>query len=135
MATSEATLIQCTNSKRDEPAPARDLYDESAYFRAMRKWAKQRPGPWFILSAKHGLVRPSDVLAPYDERGLTTAQAAAIAQQLAADGYDRIHVTAGRDYTDPLIPALERRGLDVINHFSGEPIGRRQKLLKEAVIQ
>lgn len=131
MATSkEVTLIQCTASKRDTPAQARDLYDESRYFRKMRAWAEWRGVPWFILSAKHGLVHPDDVLEPYNERGISEEQAREIADELS--DAETVHITAGRDYTDHLVPELERRGVDVVNHFAGERIGTREKLLVEA---
>ena len=126
------TLIQCTNTKRSGTHKARDLYDESAYFRRMRKWAQARGDPWYILSAKHGLVAPDTRLEPYDERGLTDTQAETIATQLHADGVDTIHVTAGRDYTDELVPELEARGIDVVNHFAGERIGTRRSKLEAA---
>jgi len=132
MATSkEVTLIQCTDSKRDTASKARDLYDESRYFRKMRAWAEWRGVPWYILSAKHGLVDPDTVLAPYNERGISKEQAREIADKLS--DVDTVHVTAGRDYTDHLVPELEHWGVDVVNHFAGEMIGRRMQLLVEAV--
>jgi hypothetical protein len=108
------------------------LYDESGYFCDMRAWAKARADPWYILSAKHGLVNRSEIIAPYDERGLSESQAEAIAADLAESGVDTAHITAGRDYTDPLVPELERRGIDVVNHFSGLQIGERRHALQEA---
>ena len=128
----DVTLIQCTDGKRDEPTPAKDLYDVSAYFRAMRRWAEARGDPWYILSAKHGLVRPGTRLEPYDERGLSESQAETIATQLHADGVTTVHLTAGRDYTGELVPALESRGIDVVNHFAGERIGTRRNKLEAA---
>ena len=129
---SDVTLISCTNAKRDHEAPARMLYDKSAYFRAMRRWAEARGGPWYILSAKHGLVRPDTRLEPYDERGLSESQAETIATQLHADGVTTVHLTAGRDYTAELVPELEARGIDVVNHFAGERIGTRRSKLEAA---
>ena len=128
----DVTLIQCTNAKREEPAAARDLYDKSGYFRAMRAWADARGDPWYIVSAKHGLVYPNETLAPYDERGLSEAQAETIATTLSEKGVTTVHITAGIDYTNPLVPALEGRGIDVVNHFAGERIGKRRQLLKQA---
>lgn len=129
---SDATLIQCTNTKRDERAFARDLYDPSAYFRKMRAWARSRGAPWYILSAKHGLVAPTDELFPYDERGLSESQAEQIATELATRGVTCVHVCAGRDYLDPLTPALEQRGIDVVDSFTGLRIGERMAKLEEA---
>lgn len=126
---SDVTLISCTNAKRDHEAPARMLYDESAYFKKMRAWAESRGDPWYILSAKHGLVDPDTPLAPYDERGLSDDQGERIAEQLSGRGVDRVYVCAGRDYLDALTPALEAEGIDVIDPFAGLQIGERMSKL------
>jgi hypothetical protein len=133
----DVTLIQCTNSKRstnpDDVFRARNLYDASDYFTKMRAWAESHDRPWYILSAKHGLVAPDEIIAPYDERGISKSQAVEIALQITGLGFDTVHITAGRDYTEHLVPEIERDGVDVVNHFAGEPIGRRKQLLAEAV--
>ena len=129
---SDVTLIQCTDSKRDRPAAAKDLYDESAYFRRMRAWAEARGDKWYIVSAKYGLVEPFARIEPYDERGLSASQAETIATALAGRNVDAVHITAGTDYTGPLVPELEARGIDVVNHFAGERIADRRRLLKQA---
>jgi len=126
------TLIQCTDGKRDEPAPAADLYDKSAYFRDMRAWARARGDPWYILSAKHGLLAPERETRPYDNRGVNERLAKRVATDIEQLGVDTVHVTAGRGYTDHLVPELERRGIDVVNHFAGERIGTRRSLLQQA---
>jgi len=121
----DATLIQCTNTKRDHEAPARMLYDESAYFRKMRAWAESRQGQWYILSAKHGLLSPDEPIAPYDERGLSEEQAEQIAFELDERAISRVYVCAGRDYLDALTPALEEVYIDVVDPFGGLQIGER----------
>lgn len=128
----DVTLIQCTDGKYDTTAKAGDIYEASPYYRAMRRWAKARGDPWFILSAKHGLLDPETVIEPYDERGLNEQQAEEIATELADRGFNTAHVTAGRDYTDPLVPALERQGVSVVNHFAGCRIGERRRELRQA---
>jgi hypothetical protein len=126
-----ATLIQCTATKRDTAAPARDLYDESAYFRKMRAWAEARNDPWFILSAKHGLLNPHSGVEPYDERGLSVEQAKEIADTFTQWEFTAVHVCAGRDYLDPLTPELEAKGIDVVDSFAGLRIGERMRELDE----
>lgn len=128
-----ATLIQCTNAKRDEATVARDLYDESAYFRKMRSWADSRADPWFILSGKHGLLRQGDYVEPYDAKGLSEQQAEDVADELDSMGVDVIHICAGGSYTDELIPELERCGMDVIEHCTGMRIGERMQKLDEKI--
>lgn len=47
--------------------PARDLY-EGIWFHGARAWAEMAGGPWFILSARHGLLTPEEIVAPYGDR-------------------------------------------------------------------
>ena len=59
-------LVACTSRKGDQPAPAELIY-KSPLFSAARSYAKKRANQWFILSAKHGLLSPNDVIDPYNE--------------------------------------------------------------------
>lgn len=127
----DATLISCTGTKRDHEAPARMLYDESAYFRKMRAWAESRGDEWYILSAKHGLLSPNELIAPYDERGLSEEQAEQIAFELDERAINRVYVCAGRDYLNTLTPALEAAYIDVVDPFGGLQIGERMRKLDE----
>jgi len=131
----DITLISCTDAKRDSAAPAKDLYDESGYFCDMRAWANARGEQWFILSAKHGLVDPYETLEPYDARGLSEQQATQIARALSERDVDTVHITAGRDYTDPLTPALEAEGIDVIELCRGMQIGERRSWLQARALE
>lgn len=58
-------LVSCVGKKGPSPAPAQDLY-ASPLFQRQREWATARCDTWFILSGKHGLLRPEDVIEPYD---------------------------------------------------------------------
>ena len=69
-------LVGCASQKLKRPAPARELY-VSALFRKASAYAQQEADQWFILSAKHGLVHPDEVLEPYDMK-LGTKQAGPI---------------------------------------------------------
>src|SRR6202045_437437 len=57
-------LVACCGPKLSKPAPAADLY-VSSLFKKARTYAERR-GRWFILSALHGLLDPTEVIAPYD---------------------------------------------------------------------
>lgn len=59
-------LIACTSRKGLYPAAAEFIY-KSPLFTAGRSYAEKRADRWFILSAKYGLLSPSDEIAPYDE--------------------------------------------------------------------
>lgn len=58
-------LVGCASTKLRRPAPARDLYT-SPLFKKASAHAEAACARWFILSAKHGLVLPDEVLEPYD---------------------------------------------------------------------
>ena len=58
-------LVSCVSQKRVTPSPAKDLYT-SPLFRKARAYVERTGLPWFVLSAKYGLVHPDDVIAPYD---------------------------------------------------------------------
>jgi len=130
---SKAILIQCTKSKRDEAAMASNLYDESTYYCKMREYAAATGKPWFILSAKHGLLQPAEYIEPYDEFGLSPSQAHTIASRIELKGYDSVEVIAGKKYTDPLTPELEAKGIEVIEKCRGLSIGERMQRLDELI--
>ena len=129
----QATLIQCTKSKRDEAAAARDLYDDSDYYCKMRAYALARDQPWFILSAKHGLLRPRERVEPYDDFGLSEDQCKEIAQSLASMCVTEVELIAGSKYSNPLTPELERYGIEVIERCRGLKIGSRMARLSELI--
>jgi hypothetical protein len=58
-------LIGCSAQKLARPAPARELYT-GALFRFSVAYAEKRGLRWVVLSAKHGVVLPDDVIEPYD---------------------------------------------------------------------
>jgi hypothetical protein len=84
-------VVACGARKLDRPAPAAQLYT-GQYFRACYAAAQVvAPGRVFILSAKHGLLIPTAVVAPYDLRlgqagSITASQLAlqAVAHRVAA---------------------------------------------------
>lgn len=60
----ELCLVSCVSKKNDYPCLARDLY-VSPWFVGARRYEESLGVPWYILSAKYGLVAPDQVIAPY----------------------------------------------------------------------
>jgi hypothetical protein len=58
-------LVGCGKRKLRHAAPAQELY-VGPLFRGRRAYVDRTCSRWFILSAKHGLVDPEQVLEPYD---------------------------------------------------------------------
>lgn len=75
-------LVACASQKLERPAPARELY-VSQLFKKASAYAEATCDRWYILSAKHGLIRPDEVIAPYDMR-------------LGTDDSPPVHVWADR---------------------------------------
>jgi len=58
-------LVGCVQQKQSGRHRARELYS-SPLFRGRRRYAEDAGCPWFILSAKYGLVHPDEVIESYD---------------------------------------------------------------------
>lgn len=131
-------LVSCVSKKAAAPAPARDLY-LSDWFQKARAFVESRGGPWYVLSAKYGLVHPDEIIEPYDHT-LTTmsisarkAWAQRVARQLELERFhaQTIVVLAGRRYREFLMPALQRMADSVEVPMEGLGIGRQLAWLKE----
>jgi hypothetical protein len=117
-------LIGCGQRKRSERAPARELYtgplfaDRLAYADASRR-------PFWIVSARHGLIAPGVVLEPYDltVRDLSPVDAAAWSLGVVRALLDELSDTCdlsrltvelhmGADYAEPLRQILPAIGIN-----------------------
>ena len=58
-------LVGCVKSKRHRHSLARDIYT-STLWKYRRSYAELHGCPWYILSAKHGLLVPSTWIEPYE---------------------------------------------------------------------
>ena len=58
-------LVGCVKSKRHRANLARDIYT-STLWRHRRAYAELHGCPWYILSAKHGLLAHGAWIEPYD---------------------------------------------------------------------
>jgi hypothetical protein len=59
-------LVSCVGAKGATTTEARDLYQSNWFIKA-RAYVEGFGSNWFILSAKHGLVRPDDLIARYNQ--------------------------------------------------------------------
>jgi DGQHR domain-containing protein len=122
-------LVGCSKRKLPHPAPARELYI-SPLFQFAARYCGATCDCWFVLSAKHALVEPAEMLAPYDVtlRHLTTAGretwACRVVEQLRQRGLlnagHRFQLHAGAVYARPLT-----RHLPAEQPLAGLGIGQR----------
>lgn len=120
---------------------AKNLY-VSALWRCRRRYAEQSGVPWYILSAKYGLVNPETRIAWYDVSlgDLPAAGRRAWSQQIVdtlAARYSSIdgmivEIHAGMDYVDfGLASGLTDAGMVVHRPLLGIPIGRHLAWYRE----
>ena len=114
-------LVSCVKSKLRKAAPARELYSRSPWFRTARKIVEANSVRWFILSAKHGLIAPDRVTAPYDAtlkdigRAGRQGWAGRVLKDLlpALEDERRVVIFAGREYREFLIAPMRDAGIAV----------------------
>ena len=125
-------LVACVGKKRESAMAAKDLYC-SAWFLKAKRFVELRGGPWFILSAKHGLVHSGEVISPYDStlNEMSVSERRAWADlvlgqllPLVRKGSQVIFL-AGNHYREHLIPALEVEGVEVSIPMRGLGIGKQ----------
>jgi len=130
-------LVSCVKRKRAEPAPARDLYDKSDWFRKARKYVEPTGCPWFILSAKYGLVSPNQWICPYEKAlgnmRMEERRAWASRVKVQTDQHlppaDRIVVLAGMPYRRLLMDYLQQEAPCVQVPMEGMRMGGQLQYL------
>ena len=134
-------LISCTNKKLEEIAPAKEMYTPSPFFRKMRAYAERFGDKWFILSAKHHLLSPEEVIEPYNvflgdfSKNERKDWAMEVLSELKNEVYrdDEIVLIAGRKYTEFLIKPLQSGGYKVSWPVEGMRFGEQMHWLEKAV--
>ena len=129
-------LVPCAARKRSTRAAARDLYT-SSLFGKMRAVAERYGTRWFILSAKHGLLDPKQVIEPYDEtlNKMRVAARRDWARRVQAQmekrlpKADRIVVLAGKNYREYLMDGLRRHAPEVTAPLAHLGIGKQLQQL------
>lgn len=126
-------LVGCSRSKAPAPAPARDLF-QGLGFRRARAHAVASGAPWFVVSAKYGLLAPDDVVGPYDvylpDRSARYRAAwgewvvAQLGERQALGGAS-IEMHASEAYSAPLRDPLRRLGASLHEPLAGPRQGER----------
>jgi hypothetical protein len=136
-------LVACTSRKGDHPAPAEFIY-KSPLFSAGRSYAESRSNQWFILSAKHGLLSPGDLIEPYNEslmsqdvsRRQAWAECVRKSFNAGVPPGGRVIFLAGSVYRSHLAPLFEAEGRETAAPISALGIGRQvawlQRVASEA---
>jgi hypothetical protein len=132
-------LVACTSMKRSRPSAAKCLYN-SPWFNKARRWAEKYADRWYILSARHYLLHPGQVVWPYS-RSLN-AMPADDRRRWAIRVYDALRsvthpdrafvtILAGRHYREHLEERLVLDGYRVNVPMRGMRIGQQLVWLNE----
>ena len=133
-----AWLIGCGKKKRAERVAARDLYT-GPLFRARREYAEATGAPWYVVSAKYGLLSPDQGVGPYDltikdlcepdRAAWALCTIRAVLDDLTDDTHLReviLEVHAGADYAEPLVEVARAAGFSTDWPVQGLGIGEQR---------
>lgn len=132
-------LVACAGKKLGFEARASEIYI-SDLFTKSKHFAELYCDEWYILSAKHHLLKPSDAVSPYDltlntlNRGKLDDWAAKVISQLRqfTSRGDHVTILAGERYRENVVGWLEAHGCFVSVPLKGLGIGRQLQLLGRA---
>ena len=132
-------LVSCVARKMPYPTKAGNLYT-SPWFIKAHGLVEKTGQPWFILSAKHGLVSPETVIPLYEQTlntmGVAERRAWAVMVREQMDEIlpeaDEVVILAGVKYRENLMPYLQARFPKVSVPMEGLQIGRQLSWMKNA---
>ncbi|MCL2003334.1 MAG: hypothetical protein FWG72_04925 [Oscillospiraceae bacterium] len=134
-------LISCSKLKLTYPCEARLLYTASNLFSKSLAYAQilSSDNNIYVISAKYGLVRLDETIAPYDESlndksptelsdwGIRTAEQIAMLYDIHKTEFI---ILAGRNYYAPLQAQLPNIKLPLLGLPMGERLARLNELLR-----
>ncbi len=133
-------LVSCTKVKANYTCVTREMYQQSTLFKKAIKFIEQKDyNEWFVLSAKHGLLKQHEVIEPYD---LTLNNMRASERKIWAEivlkqienlklHLSQVDFYAGIKYRENLIPTLEQKGVNCTVPLQGKGIGEQLKFYTE----
>lgn len=125
-------LISCTKLKQNYKCRADEMYLPSTLFSKAKTYiTKQDYDMWFILSAKYGLLLPSEIIDPYDLT-LNNMKSKEINEwsnrvynKLMEYKINQVDFYAGEKYRKYLIPLLEQNNVICNIPLKGLGIGQQ----------
>lgn len=129
-------LIACVSKKRKETSPASELYI-SQWFQAAKRYILSLEIEYFILSAKHGILYPTQLVEPYDqslyrlsvsERRRWSKKVVKQLIAIASPGTEFI-ILAGKPYRESIVEPLLNAGYNITIPLQGLGIGKQLQWL------
>ena len=133
-------LVSCARKKLPHPAKAKDIYMPSPLFAKSRAYVESTGRPWFILSAKYGLLDPEKRISPYDKtlnkmpKEKRREWAHKVLNKLVPhlEGINYVVILAGSRYREFLEPKLCDRGFHVCVPMRSLGIGEQLRWLNKS---
>lgn len=133
-------LISCSKTKLGHRDTARNMYVSPLYRKSVLVAEGWRI-PFSILSAKHGLVDPDEIIEPYDltlkgaSKKFKSEWAGKVDAQIrgALDINKLLIVLAGDDYLTPLLDSQSLLPLKFLAPMSGLSLGNRLVFLNQCI--
>lgn len=134
-------LVSCTKLKQEYSCEAKDMYLPSQLFRKARNYIEQNNYDiWFILSAKHGLLKPTDIIEPYNitlntmKKNEIVEWSYRVYDQLCKFELYQVDFYAGEKYRKYLISLLEEKDIICNIPMKRMGIGQQMQWLKERLL-
>ena len=129
-------LIGCGKKKSSQTCYAQDMY-QGLLFKTKRMYCESRGIPFYIISAKYGLLRPRQVISPYDttlkrftpEHRIEWGKK--VVSQMEAQGIrrgSRILALAGKEYLEYI-----RTQYEVVNPLKNLGLFKQVSFLQELI--
>lgn len=137
---SKVFLVSCVGKKSETAAAAADLY-QSLWFKKARVYVELQESRWFILSALHGLLNPTQVVEPYNYtlsgQDIRKGWAYRVRDQIMTEilPSHELWILAGENYRDPLRYLVEVAGYKVQVPMRGLGIGKQLSWLTKEIIK
>ncbi|MEH2517536.1 cytoplasmic iron level regulating protein YaaA (DUF328/UPF0246 family) [Bradyrhizobium sp. AZCC 1610] len=136
----DVAFVSCVKTKSTTAELAEHLYI-SPWFRMAKEYVRQNADRWFILSAEYGLLRPGQMIDPYEATlnnlGIKLRQhwAKRVMHQMAELDLwgSRAIVLAGKNYREFLMDPLMLRFKSVEVPMDGLMMGQQLSWLSKRV--
>ena len=131
-------LVSCVKTKRNHSCKASDMYVSSLFKKMMAYAVSLKPDQIYILSAKYGLLKPDDMIDPYektlknmrsDEKKIWAESVLLRLRSLADLEQDSFVFLAGNEYRKNIVPYIR----NVSTPMEKLPFGRQLQWLEENI--
>ena len=67
-------IITCGSNKKPYACSTREMYEGGIFFKTMRNYVEHHYDSYLILSARYGILQPTQIIEPYDDEMLFVQQ-------------------------------------------------------------